>query len=71
MNSMITFASDRFVEVELLDNAREGLKIPNSSIATKDFYIVPKDFVTVGASVLKIGISVVADVVTASPSSSG
>ncbi len=49
-NSMITFAMDRFINIELLMDNSSGLKIPNSSIATKDFYIVPKDFVTVGAS---------------------
>jgi len=49
-NSMITFASDRFVEIELLDNAREGLKIPNSAIVERTFYIIPEDYATVGGN---------------------
>ncbi|MBQ9333873.1 MAG: hypothetical protein IJS12_06015 [Lachnospiraceae bacterium] len=49
-NSMITFAMDRFINIELLMDNSSGLKIPNSSIATKDFYVVPKDFVTTGPS---------------------
>ena len=49
-NSMITFAMDRFINIELLLDNASGLKIPNSSIANKDFYIVPKEYVTVGSS---------------------
>ncbi|MCR5595011.1 MAG: hypothetical protein K6G12_04130 [Lachnospiraceae bacterium] len=49
-NSMITFAEDRFINIELLLDNSSGLKIPNSAIATKDFYIVPKEFITIGSS---------------------
>lgn len=49
-NSMITFASDRFVEIELLDNAREGLKIPNSAITERTFYLIPEEYLTVGGN---------------------
>ena len=49
-NSMITFASDRFVEIELLDNAREGLKIPNSAIVERTFYLIPEDYLTKGGN---------------------
>lgn len=49
-NSMITFASDRFVEIELLDNAREGLKIPNSAIVERTFYLIPEDYMTYGGN---------------------
>ena len=49
-NSMITFASDRFVEIELLDNAREGLKIPNSAIVERTFYLIPEDYMTNGGN---------------------
>lgn len=44
-NSVVRFAQDRFIHIELqLDNI-EGLKVPNSSILEKEFYTVPKDFV--------------------------
>ncbi len=49
-NSMRTFAAERFVEIELLDNAREGLKIPNSSIVERTFYLIPEDYLTSGGN---------------------
>ncbi len=49
-NSMITFSSDRFVEIELLDNAKEGLKIPNSAIVERTFYLVPEEYLTKGGN---------------------
>ncbi len=49
-NSMITFSSERFVEIELLDNAREGLKIPNSAIVERTFYLIPEDYLTKGGN---------------------
>ena len=49
-NSMVTFATDRFVELELLDNTQEGLKIPNSAIAERSFYLVPTDYLATGGN---------------------
>lgn len=48
-NSMVTFISDRFIDVELIINDETGLKIPNSSIVQKEFFLIPKDYVTVGS----------------------
>ena len=45
-NSMITFCTDRFIEIELITEEERGLKIPQSSIIQKDFFIVPKEYVT-------------------------
>ena len=45
-NSMITFAGDRFLEIELMLSDDSGLKIPNSAIVDKEFYLIPEDFVT-------------------------
>jgi hypothetical protein len=47
-NSMIRFASDRYLELELLSNHEDGLKIPRSAIVEKDFLTVPKDYLTRG-----------------------
>ena len=44
-NSMITFCRDRFLNVELITEDETGLKIPNSSIAYKNFFIIPKSYV--------------------------
>lgn len=47
-NSMITFCKDRFVEIELMLEEDTGLKIPNSAIAEKAFYLIDKEYVTLG-----------------------
>ena len=39
------FVSDRYVDFEIVTEAVRGLKIPRSSVATKDFFLVPKGFV--------------------------
>lgn len=49
-NSMITFASDRFIEIELLLNTQKGLKIPNSAIVERAFYLIPERFYTEGGA---------------------
>ncbi|MCI6553994.1 MAG: hypothetical protein MR430_10750 [Lachnospiraceae bacterium] len=49
-NSMITFCTDRFVDIELILEDEVGLKIPNSSIVEKEFFIVPKSYVTKGGN---------------------
>ena len=45
-NSMITFAKDRFVDIELLLHDETGLKIPNTSIVNKEFYLIPRKYIT-------------------------
>ena len=47
-NSMITFSKDRFLNVELITEEEAGLKIPNSAIAEKSFFIVPMEYVIKG-----------------------
>lgn len=42
--SLIRYASDRFLEIELVLSRKTGLKIPNSAIAKKVFYKIPKEF---------------------------
>lgn len=43
-HSMVRFATDRFVEVEILFDEEKGLKIPNSAIASKDFFTIPMEY---------------------------
>ncbi len=47
-NSMITFCMDRFIDIELITEEETGLKIPNSSIVEKEFFIVPREYITKG-----------------------
>ena len=43
-NAMIRYASDRYVEVELLLSEETGLKIPNTAITEKEFYTIPVEY---------------------------
>lgn len=49
-NSMITFLSDRFLDVELIVEDETGLKIPVSSIVQKEFFLIPEKFIIPGGS---------------------
>ena len=44
-NSMITFCRDRILSVELITEDEKGLKIPNSAVSNKSFYLIPKAYV--------------------------
>ncbi len=57
-NSMIRYASERFIDVELLLDEQSGLKIPNQSIVTKSFFVVPKEYFTKGGSSNSLGVLV-------------
>ena len=45
-NGMIRYANQRFVDIELVTNTNNGLKIPVSSVVTKDFYTIPEEYAT-------------------------
>lgn len=49
-NSMSTFATDRYINIEILDNTEVGLKIPVSAIVDKEFYMVPKEYLVKGSN---------------------
>ena len=49
-NSCISFCTDRYVDIELVVNDQQGLKIPNSAIAEKEFFIIPADYMTKGGT---------------------
>lgn len=49
-NSMITFASDRFIDLEILYHQEKGLKVPNSAIASQDFFLIPCEYKMGGGS---------------------
>ncbi|SFB67822.1 HlyD family efflux transporter periplasmic adaptor subunit [Butyrivibrio sp. YAB3001] len=44
-NSLITFCKDRYLDIELIAEDEKGLKIPNSSVVNKSFYLIPKDYI--------------------------
>ena len=50
-NSMIRYSGERYLNVELILQDQNGLKIPRSSVVEKEFFIVPQEYLTVsGAS---------------------
>lgn len=49
-NSMVRFASDRYIDVKLLSDDASGLKIPVTSLVEKEFYTVPEEYFTKGGN---------------------
>ena len=43
-SGMIRFVTERFLDIELVTNSETGLKIPVSSVVSKDFYLISKKF---------------------------
>lgn len=55
-NSMITFAGDRYLDIELVINENAGLKIPNTSIIQKEFFLIPEEYVTQSGATKTYGV---------------
>lgn len=49
-NSMVTFCNDRFIDIELLTDTTDGLKIPKTALVNDDFYIIPESYLIDGSS---------------------
>ncbi len=52
---MVQFASDRYLDFEIVTDRVEGLKIPVSAVATKNFYLVPAEYMTQGGDSTETG----------------
>ena len=46
----IRFANDRFVNIQIINDVEDGLKIPKTSLVKKNVYIIPKEYGTVGGN---------------------
>lgn len=57
-NGLIRYASDRFLDIELVTNTVNGLKIPLSSIVTKEFYTIPSEYATTNEETQQTGFMV-------------
>lgn len=44
-SSLVRYVADRFLEIELIMDRKQGLKIPTSAIAEKVFYKIPEEYV--------------------------
>lgn len=52
---MVQFVTERYVTFELASEKVDGLKIPVSSVATKNFYLVPLEYMTQGGNTSDTG----------------
>ncbi len=52
---MIRYVSERFVQIQIVENQIEGLKIPKTALVNLDFYIIPERFATYGGNTTDIG----------------
>ena len=55
-SSMIRYAKERYLDIELILEDESGLKIPKSSVVDKKFYTVPKDYLTQGGNSKDTGV---------------
>lgn len=54
--SMIRYVEDRYIDLELILEDESGLKIPKSSVISKEFYTVPQDYLTQGGNTNATGV---------------
>jgi len=47
---MIRYANERFLDIELIASTSSGLKVPVTSLVDKDFYTIPKEYLTTGGN---------------------
>ena len=57
-NSMIRYAEERYLNIELILEDESGLKIPRSSVVEEKFYIIPEDYITSGGNSSSDGVMV-------------
>lgn len=55
-SSMVRYAQERYLDIELILEDESGLKIPKSSVIKKDFYIVPEKYLTQGGNSKETGV---------------
>ena len=55
-NSVVRYANDRYLDVELIFDDQSGLKIPKSSVIEKEFYAVPNSYITKGGNTNASGV---------------
>ena len=45
---MVQFVSDRYVDFEIVSDKVDGLKIPLSAVTSKDFFLIPTEYLSKG-----------------------
>ena len=49
-DAMVRYATERYLDVELILEDETGLKIPKSAETEKEFYVIPKQYITQGGN---------------------
>ncbi len=57
-NSMIRYAEDRYLNIELILEDESGLKIPKSAVVEEKFYVIPQEYITTGGNSSSDGVMV-------------
>lgn len=57
-NSMIRYAEDRYLNVELILEDQSGLKIPKTAVVQEEFYLIPEDYLTYGGNSSSRGVMI-------------
>lgn len=55
-SSMIRYAEERYLDLELIMEDESGLKIPKSSVTEKKFYIISEEYLTLGGNTKETGV---------------
>lgn len=55
-SSMVRYAQERYLDIELILDDESGLKIPKSAVVKKEFYVVPEDYLTQGGNSKETGV---------------
>ena len=50
-----SFATDRFMDVEIIMEEKSGLKIPNTAVVEKEFFLIPEEFGEVASETAETG----------------
>ncbi len=55
-DSVVRYAEDRYLDVELILENESGLKIPKSAVTQKEFYVLPENFLANGGASSATGV---------------
>lgn len=47
---MIRYVTDRYTQIAILDDTKEGIKVPKTSIVEKQFYSIPVEYISQGGN---------------------
>ena len=55
-NSMIRYAEDRYLNIELILEDETGLKIPKTAVVQEEFFVIPREYLTTGVNCSASGV---------------